>query len=86
MDKEHSFGRHGEVIIKSVDSIPKGAKLIDGVVYDSNGNTPINWQPGYEPPCDVCQGSGSGKTFIGSPAKCPYCNGKGTRIKPSFDD
>jgi len=28
-NKEHEFGRHGEVILKKVKSIPKGAKLIE---------------------------------------------------------
>lgn len=29
LETPHNFGRHGEILLRSVDAIPKGAKLIE---------------------------------------------------------
>ena len=29
LKKEHSFGRHGEVVLKKIDALPEGAKLVE---------------------------------------------------------
>lgn len=71
LQEEHSFGRHGEVIIKKINEIPAGAKLVES----GNKITVGHSESGHHHVLEAEQGvvikmyELDGKTYLDLPSK-----------------
>lgn len=79
LQEEHSFGRHGEVILKQVDKLPEGAKLIESGESVIVGHS----ESGHFHSLTIPRGTGivkmyeiDGKTYLDIPRKADLVHEK----------
>ena len=78
---EHTFGRHGEVILKQVDVLPEGAKLVESGEKVIVGHS----ESGHHHSLTIPRGTGiikmyeiDGKTYLDLPHKADLVHEKST--------
>ena len=79
LKQEHSFGRHGEVVLKKVDSLPEGAKLVEEGESIIVGHS----ETGHHHVLTIPRGTGivkmyevDGKTYLDIPRKADLVHQK----------
>lgn len=79
---EHTFGRHGEVILKKTDKIPTGAKLVEEGVSVIVGHS----ESGHHHRLTLERGAGvvkmyeiDGKTYLDLPRKAELVHEKSSK-------
>lgn len=79
LKEAHSFGRHGEVLLKQVDKLPEGAKLIESGESVIVGHS----ESGHDHVLTVPRGTGivkmyeiDGKTYLDIPRKADLVHQK----------